>query len=339
MRTGPPDPPREADWQGVVSLLRDAGEIYLACHVRPDGDALGSALAVGLALRSLGKRVHVSFGDDPPAVPRALSFLPGLDMLIHPSTVPDVPGIMVTFDTATVERLGLLGGKARSARTLVVVDHHESNTVFGTHHLVDPAAPATAVLVDELVRRLGVKLTPELATAVYTGLVTDTGSFRNPGTTPEIHALAGRLLETGIRGDLIGRHIWDTSRFGYLKVLADALGRASLEPAAAGGLGLVWTTVPRTDREHHDIGIDEIEGIIDVVRKTAEAEVAVVLKEDRDGVHHVSVRSKGRVDIGEVCCRLGGGGHRYAAGFTTLEDPQTIVSRLLGMLSSRNLSS
>jgi len=198
-----------------------------------------------------------------------------------------------------------------------VVDHHASNTRYGTANLVDPSAAATAVLVAELVDRLGVELTAEVAAPLYTGLVTDTGSFKYAATTPSVHALAGRLLATGIRHDLISRDIWDTAPFAYVQLLGEVAARAVLERCAVGGLGLVWTRVDARDLERHGLGLADVEGVIDVLRTAREAEVAVVLKHDPvDGRIKVSARSKGAVDVGAMCTALGGGGHRFAAGFT-----------------------
>ncbi|GAA4985459.1 bifunctional oligoribonuclease/PAP phosphatase NrnA [Yinghuangia aomiensis] len=335
-----PTPPHDRDWDAVADLVGAASRIDLFAHVNPDGDALGSALAVGLALRALGRDVHVSYGDDPLVVPTSLRFLPGQDLLVPPHEVPDAPDLVMVFDAAGSSRLGLLEAKAKAARALVVVDHHASNTRFGTHHIIDVAAPATAVLAEELVYRLGGTLTADIATALYTGLVTDTGSFKYPATTPETHAMAARLLATGIPHADISRAIWDTCRFGYLKVLSGALAEARLDAAAAGGLGLVWTVVTRTDRHAHGIALDEIEGIIDVVRKAAEAEVALVLKEDDDGRLQASARSKGRVDLGKVCAALGGGGHAFAAGYTARDEtPGQVVARFRALLADARLPS
>lgn len=332
------EPPTEADWQQVLDLLAGADEICLACHVSPDGDALGSAIAVGLGLRALGKHVLVSFGDDPFDLPRTLGFLPGQDLLAPPDKLPAQPELMLVFDSASIGRLGLLESRAAAARALVVVDHHVSNTGFGTHHLVDVTAPATVVLVEELLRRLGVELDLDMATAIYTGLASDTGSFRYQATTPATHQLAARLLEIGVRQDEISQQIWDTGSLGYLKVLAAALERARLDQDAAGGLGLVWTVVPRADRERHGVGLDEIEGLIDVVRKAAEAEVTLVLKEDETGSFRGSARAKGAVDLMSVCAAFGGGGHRYAAGFASAESPTRIVERFTALLDEAVLS-
>jgi phosphoesterase RecJ-like protein len=319
--------PSEADWQAVLDAIGRASSVDLLAHVLPDGDALGSALAVGLALRQRGVAVRVSFGDDPQIVPASLSFLPGQELIVPVTEVPERPELVISFDVADARRLGLLQAKAEAARELVVVDHHTSNAGFGSLRLIDPLAPATAVLVDELLRRLGVPLDQQIATCLYAGVASDTGSFRYAATTPATHELASRLLAAGVRHDAISRRLWDTQSFGYLKVLAAALGRAELEPQAAGGRGLVWTWVPWADLLAHGVPPEQIEGLIDVVRKAAEAEVALVLKEDPDGSLRGSSRANGAVDVAAACAALGGGGHAYAAGFTShLGVPATVAA-------------
>ncbi|MBF9073842.1 DHH family phosphoesterase [Streptacidiphilus fuscans] len=319
--------PDDQDWQSVIDAITEARSIDLVAHVLPDGDALGSALAMGLALRQRGVRARVSFGDDPQVVPASLGFLPGQELIVPVSEVPDRPDLMITFDVADPRRLGLLQGKAESARMLVVIDHHASNGGFGRRRLIDPLAPATAVLVDELLRRLGVPLDRSIATCLYAGVASDTGSFRYSATTPATHEFAARLLATGVPHDVISRRLWDTQSFGYLKVLAAALERARLEPEAAGGLGLVWTWVPWADLVAHGVPPEEIEGLIDVVRKAAEAEVTLVLKEDPDGSLRGSTRANGAVDVAAACAALGGGGHAYAAGFgSRIGVPATVAA-------------
>ncbi len=328
----------EADWAAAVATLEAADSVALACHLGPDGDALGSLLALTLALRALGKNTVSSWGSEPFSVPAMYSYLPGLDLLSEPASFPVKPALLVTFDTGSLERLGSLEEHARAAGTVLVVDHHSSNTRYGDIHLVDAAAAASAVLVEELIRRLGVPLAPDIAACLYTGLSTDTGSFRFAATTPEVHALAGRLLATGIRHDEISRAIWDTNRFAYLKLLGLLLDRAEL----IGGESLVWTWVSREDLADSGVLIEEIEGVIDVIRTSVEAELAVICKQTPDGHWLVSMRSKGAVDLSEVAVGLGGGGHRFAAGFTSEEDldsdrraghpPEMTMSRLRAAL-------
>jgi bifunctional oligoribonuclease and PAP phosphatase NrnA len=303
------------EWVRAVTILDGAQRVCLACHIRPDADALGSMVAVARALHDRGQSVVASFGE-PFEVPAILSFLPGLELLSRPGAFPATPEVMMTFDASSVERLGGLAGPAVAAAELIVVDHHASNTGFGSVSLVDPAAAATAVLAAELIGRLGFPLTRDIAVGLYAGLVTDTGSFRFSATTPEVHELAARLLRAGVDPAAVSRELYDRAPFGYLGMLAAALGRATLEPEAAHGLGLVWTTVTRADREPAKLPLDAAEAVVDEIRRTDEAEVAAVLKEDDQGIWQVSVRSKEVVDVGKACTELGGGGHVRAAGFS-----------------------
>ena len=311
----------DADWKEATALLEAADEVALVCHVGPDGDALGSMLALGAALRRTGRKVVASWGSQPFEVPQAYAFLPALDLLVPADEVPEAPALLVTLDTGSEDRLGSLADRVARAGAVLVIDHHASNTLYGSTHLVDTDAAATAVVVAELLDRLAVPLDAELAAPLYTGLVTDTGSFRHASTTPPVHELAARLLATGIRHDLISRAIYDTQPFGYVQLLGEVCARAVLEPAAVGGLGLAWTVVEGGDLARHGLGLADVEGIIDVLGTAGEAEVAMVLKCDpSDGHYKVSTRSKGAVDVGAVCTRLGGGGHRFAAGFTSRLD-------------------
>ncbi|HEX6468895.1 MAG TPA: bifunctional oligoribonuclease/PAP phosphatase NrnA [Streptosporangiaceae bacterium] len=323
----------DAHWARAIGLIESADEVCLACHVSPDGDALGSMLAFAQVLRDLGKPCVASFGD-PFTVPSNLRFLTGLELLSEPAGYPAAPTLMVTFDVAGPDRLGSLAPHADKARDLLVIDHHASNTGFGTAHLVDPAAAATAVLVDGLIGRMGAAMTRDVALCLYAGLVSDTGSFKYAGTTPRVHDLAGRLLATGVDPALVAGELWDRAPFGYLRLLAGALDRARLERDAVRGLGLVWTTVSKADRAAVDVEYDQLEGVIDQLRRTEEAEVAVVCKETDDGVWYVSTRSKGRVDLSRVCAALDGGGNPRMAGFSWHGTAADALDRLRALLAS-----
>jgi bifunctional oligoribonuclease and PAP phosphatase NrnA len=332
----------EEEWERAVKVLAGASEICLACHVRPDGDALGSMLAVAHALgarcgapdASPGPAsIIASFGDRPFEIPRILRFLPGTDLLSPPEVFPERPQVMVTFDAASPDRLGLLEASAAAADELIVLDHHASNTRFGTVNLIDDMAAATAVLAFELVGRLGVELSRDIALGLYAGLVTDTGSFKYSNTSAGVHELAARLLQTGIEPGAVAHELWDRSPFGFLGMLSAVLGRARLEPDAAAGNGLVWTTVTRGDRAAEGLPYEAAESVIDVVRRADEADVAVVLKEDDDGCWQVSARSKGQTDVGRACVALGGGGHRLAAGFTASGPASDVIAALCRQLA------
>jgi phosphoesterase RecJ-like protein len=264
-------------------------------------------------------------------VPAQYAFLPRLDLLTPPEAFPERPGLLVTFDTGSVDRLGSLAPAVAAAECTIVVDHHASNTRYGTVNLVDESAAASVLLVDELLRRLGVPVTADIAACLYTGLTTDTGSFKYEATTPAVHAVAARLLATGIDHAAIAREVWDTNRFGYVKLLGRLLDRAALEPERA----LVWTWSTQQDFAAYGVDMEDIEGAIDVLRTTVEADVAVICKETPQGTYAVSTRSKGGTDVGAVCVALGGGGHRYAAGFTSDADLVTTMDRLRAALDAR----
>ena len=329
----PVTPPTEADWDKAVAALADRTEVVLACHVNPDADAVGSMLALALALRARGVRVLPSFSA-PFVLADSLAGLPGVDLLVAPQTLPERPELLVTLDTGSADRLGSLAGLVDSAAEVLVVDHHASNTRFGSLHLVDPAAAATAVLAEELIGRLGVPLDADVAACLYAGLVTDTGSFRFAATTPETHELAARLLRTGIRHDLITRRLLDTHPAGWLGMVGAALARTRLEPAVADGLGLVWTETRLAELTAAGLGPDQAESLIDLVRTAAEAEVAVVCKEAPTGGWTVSLRSKGRIDVSAAAVSLGGGGHRFAAGFSSAVDLDTTIAAVRAALAT-----
>jgi phosphoesterase RecJ-like protein len=326
--------PGEAEWAKAVKILTTADQVCLACHVRPDADALGSMAALALAL---GQRAQVvaSFGDTPFTVPALLDFLPGLGLLTPPQDYPAKPDVMVTLDASSIDRLGQLAPCASAAAELIVVDHHASATRFGSVNLVDPGAAATAVLAHELIGRLGLRVTTDVAVGLYTGLVADTGSFKFSATTPAVHQLAAQLLATGIDPGPISRRLYDTAPFSYLAMLAKSLERAVLDQDACNGLGLVWTTVTKADREQAHLAPDAAESVIDVIRRTAEAEVALVLKQSDDGTWQASVRSKDLIDVGAACTALGGGGHARAAGFTASGGPDEAASALKAALDQQ----
>jgi len=299
----------------VMVLPRDAS-ILLSCHVNPDGDALGSMLGFGLGLRSLGfTGVRASF-PEPYAVAEPFQFLPGLDLLLPPELVPHRPDLAVSFDAASPGRLGTLTDVSAAAPAWIVLDHHVSNTGFGTLRLVEPGAAATSVVAIRLLDELGVVLDEDMATCLYVALATDTGSFRFDATTGEVLALAARLVEAGAQPAQIARHVFDTRPFAAIKLLATVLDRAELDPAAAGGRGLVCSYATGGDLNRFGQPAHVLESFVDVLRTASEADIACLVKPIAEGEWAVSMRSKGATDVAAVAIALGGGGHRLAAGFT-----------------------
>lgn len=323
---------RPADLAQAVDLLTAARQVVLLAHVNPDADALGSALALGLALHRRGARVQVSFGA-PEHPAESLRDLDVAGLVVPHHRVVHVPELLVVLDTGSVDRLGPLADRAQRAGTTLVIDHHISNSGFGTHSYVDPRAEDTAVMVLRLLDAMGATVDLPTARCLYAGLVTDTRNFR--AASPDTHAMAARLLVAGVDAEAVTRPLLDTHPFSWLSMLAAVLATARLEVDEARGLGLVHALVTRG---HVDGGRqEEIESVIDVLRTTAEAEVAVVLKQV--GAHRwtASMRSKGRIDVAAAACALGGGGHRAASGFTVDGDAPDILDRVRRALADAPL--
>jgi len=224
--------------------------VLLVCHVNPDGDALGSMLGFGLGLRQLGFAPLATF-PAPFELAPPFDALPGRDLLIDPAGAPAAPDLLICFDAASEGRLGELANRLEHAGTSLVLDHHASNTRFGDLPVVEPTAAATSVVAEALLARLGVRLDAAIAECLYVALATDTGSFKFDLTTPAVHELAARLLATGIRPAEISRRLFDSRPFGAMKLYGDVLARAVLEPAEAGGGGLVWSYATLDDLARH----------------------------------------------------------------------------------------
>lgn len=319
----------ETSWREALSAISGADEIALACHQGPDGDALGSMLALALALRKQGMKTVASWGSDPFVTPRHYAFLPALDLLSPPDKFPEAPELMITFDCGSFDRLGTLEPNARAAKRLLVIDHHASNAEFGAINLIDPAIAASAVLVYRLIGKLGVPLDRDIASCLYTGVFTDTGGFKYRNTTPEIHGIAADLISYDIGHDDIARLVYDTHPVGYLRLLAVALERAEVLAEAS----MIWTSVTQGDLKRCAIEMEDTDGLIDVIRTADVAEVSSVLKELPDGSVKVSMRSKGNVNVGAICEAFGGGGHAFAAGFTAeSRDPRAIIDAIAAKL-------
>ncbi|MBF6139740.1 bifunctional oligoribonuclease/PAP phosphatase NrnA [Nocardia farcinica] len=322
--------------RAAVAALAAAGSVTVVSHVQPDADTVGSALALATVLRRRGVAVRAAFAE-PAELPASMATLPGADLLVPPAEVPDTADVLVAVDCASASRMGALADRLAGAATTVVIDHHRSNTRFGAINVVDPGAESTAGLVARLLDVWGEPIDAPVAHCLYAGLVTDTGSFRwvRPGT----HELAERLLATGIDGPEIARTLLDTHPFAWLPMLARVLSTARLEPGVRGGVGLAYAFVHRADLT--DVRSEEVESVIDIVRTTAEAGIAAVFKESRAqaGRWTVSLRSRDSgpgaddgVDVAAVATALGGGGHRYAAGYTAEGSPEEIVGALVRAL-------
>ena len=320
---------RAAD--AVARLERDA-TVLLVCHVQPDGDALGSMLGFGLGLVQLGfTRVSATFPERF-EVPSAFGFLPGQDLLVRPADAPDKPDLGISFDAASVSRLGELLPALEVAPTWIVLDHHASNPGFGSVQLVDPYAAATSLVAARLLDRLGVVPDKDIATNLYVALATDTGSFKFDLTTAEVHELAARLVAAGAQPAEVARRVFDSRPFAAIQLLTEVLKRAELDPSAAGGRGLVSAYATLDDLARFGQEPQVLESFMDVLRTAEESDVACLVKPVAPGRWAVSLRSRGETDVSAVAVALGGGGHRLAAGFTGYGDVGEVLAAVRAKL-------
>jgi phosphoesterase RecJ-like protein len=301
------------DWDGAVEAVKGAERVALACHVNPDGDALGSLLGAALGLTQLGKEVAASWGAEAIGVPPAYAFLPGKDLLVPPDELsPD--GVFLALDCGAADRLGSLESTARDAEHVINVDHHPGNDNFGDLNIVVPTASSTAELTVRLLQDAGVKIDRDMAICFYVGVVTDTGRFQYSNSSPDTLRLAADLLALDVPATQIAQEVFESSPFGFLKLVGRVLERATLCERER----FIYSWLDLKDLEETGVGLDETDKLIDMVRATRDADVAALFKEQPDGAYRVSLRSKGP-GVGAIARANGGGGHDLAAGFTATD--------------------
>jgi bifunctional oligoribonuclease and PAP phosphatase NrnA len=314
----------------AAEALMDATEVAMACHINPDPDALGSMLGLAEFLKARGTKVVCSYGNVPFEHARWVDALPGAGALVPPNEFPKAPEVMVTLDCASTDRLGALLGAANRAKELIWIDHHLSNEGVGTIPLIDPAASSTAEMVYRLMKRMGGDIPTSSAASLYAGIVTDTGRFQYQSTSPETLRLAAELRTHAFDHARLAQAMFEDNSVAYLRVLATALGRLEL----VGDADLVWTYLTQEDIGKEGIPMGETDDLIDVIRTAREADVAAVLKQQRDGRFKVSMRSRGEHDVASVAAQHGGGGHRLAAGYTAKASLEESVRELVEALKA-----
>jgi phosphoesterase RecJ-like protein len=314
------------DARGAANVLAAARSVSILCHIHPDADTIGAGLALALVLDRAGVDVQVSFAG-PSGLPESLRTLPGCDLLVKPDDVRPDADLVVTVDVPSANRLGSLAQLITPERAVLVIDHHTSNHLLGSLNYVEPQADSTTMLVAEILDAWGKHIDPDVASCLYAGLTTDTGSFR--WATPRALRLAARLVELGANNVAISRELLDTHPFVWLPLLSRVLSTAQLVPEAAGGRGLVFVIVGHDDWVASRS--EEVESIVDIVRTTQEAEVAAVFKEIGPRHWSVSMRAKS-VDLACVAMGFGGGGHRLAAGYSASGPVDDVVAALLRAL-------
>jgi phosphoesterase RecJ-like protein len=315
-----------SDLQAVADVLRSQERFVVVAHENPDGDALGSLLGAALGLRALGKDAVMYLAGTAP-LPAEYRFL-ALDELLR-EVPPDIEErVLLAVDCANERRISEETLAVSRALFVIDVDHHHDNSRFGDVNLVVPDASSTAEVIRDVLRELDVELTPQIAEALYVGLVTDTGRFQYTNTTPKALRLAAELVEAGANVHGIFQHVYETVQFAKLKLLARALDRAQLFE----GGKLVVSYLVRGD--FADVGAEEpfSEGIIDHLRAVEGSEMVALIREpprEEGPTRRISLRSShDEIDVSAIARKRGGGGHPQAAGFSSEEPVEQIIEFL-----------
>jgi phosphoesterase RecJ-like protein len=320
----------------AVEAIRSAANIVLACHVNPDGDALGSMLGLTLALAPLGKSLTPLSQD---GVPEIYRFLPGANRV---QTETDIPAfdLAVVLDSGDLSRVGSrVQPLIARARHVIDIDHHVLAGAFGDIRVLDSQAASTSEIVYALVQAMGLPISPEIATCLFTGVITDTGSFRFQNVTPNTFRVAADLLEAGAPPAHVSENVFDNRTFAATRLLGHAL--SALSETADGRL--IWTHITAEDFAALGATDEDTEGVVNYVRGVRGADAGVLFREmapiaGEPSKIRISLRSRETVNVAEIAQKFGGGGHRMAAGCTLtlplLEAEQTVMSALQAALTA-----
>ena len=299
---------RDTRFAEIGRVLREHNKFAVLSHVRPDGDALGSTLALALSLKGLGKEVR-AWNEE--GMLEKYNFLAQAELLTQPPSEPEDFDVVVALDTAVQNRLGSTTSAVRHAKLWINIDHHPSNPRYGDLVYIDPTAPATGQILFEFLTNQNFPITPEIAENLYAAISTDTGSFQYPNTTVRTFEIAAELVRCGVEVGRISQLLYENFPRRRIELLRELLG--TMQFGCDGKLA--WFSLSRAAALALDVIPEDNEGLIDHLRATRGVIVAIFFEELIDGKVRVSMRSKNEaVDVCAICTQFGGGGHVLAAG-------------------------
>jgi phosphoesterase RecJ-like protein len=307
----------------VLQQISQRQQFLLTSHARPDGDAIGSVLALSEVLRKMGKSAEVVLSDKVPVIYQPLPFA---NTIIHASQVNGRYEAAIILECDSVQRTRLQG---LEHHFLINIDHHASFKTFADVNWIDPGASATAEMVFRLATTAGVKITPQIATCLYTAVLTDTGSFNYATTSARTFELAKQLTDCGADPVKIAQSVYFANPASKMHLLGAALSSLREEGPMS------WMVVTRQDMERYGALEEDCEGLVNYALSIGGIEVAVFFRELPDGRVRVSVRSKGAVNVAQVAQMFGGGGHECASGFATQGPVSAAAERVLALLRGR----
>jgi phosphoesterase RecJ-like protein len=300
----------------ILRHIKDGQHLLIASHAEPDGDDVVCLIALGLALREFGKKATLY---NPSPIPAVYRFLPGVEQIERQIEAADTYDTAIMLDCGDLVRVGETAATISKIPTIINIDHHVSNTGFGHIQLVDTTACATAEIVYRLIKALEIPFDKAMATSLYTGILTDTGSFRFSNTNKAAFRISKEMTAAGVDPHGVAQHVFGTYSLGRIKLLNMALN--SIEISDNGKLSMM--TVTRSMLNTTGTNTEDLDGMINYARRIEDVKVAALIHEIKNGGgkftnmnhYHVSLRSDSSVDVAKIAGNFGGGGHASAAGF------------------------
>ncbi len=288
----------------ILEEIKKANSIVILTHENPDGDAIGSSLAMYIALKSMGKKSDIIIPD----MPRIYNFLPEADKIIKQSDIEQYD-LAIVLDCATVKMLNGFSKYFENSKVKVTIDHHGTNTMYGDFNYINPDSPACAQILITVLEYFGVKITKEIGTCILTGIITDTGGFQYQTTAPETFEFAADLLRKGINVSEIYKRVMNTKSKANFELRKRAIDRMEFIEDGK----IAFTYITKKDNEETGSEAGDYEGIVEEGRNIEGVEVSIFLREIDKG-YKASLRSNEYVNVSDICLMFGGGGHVRAAG-------------------------
>ncbi len=314
------------DFENAVEQINISNEIYIASHVNPDGDNIGSLLALYLALKKINKNVSIIKTDE---IPSDYLFLPSTDVI--KSHDLDEIKLLIVLDCGDIQRLGRYENLISKSKTIINIDHHVSNTSFGNYNIVRDKAAATGEIIYDLIVKMGIEIDKDIATCLYTAISTDTGSFMYDSVSAKTHEIISELFRSGIDAGAINRKLYQNRSVERTNLFINSF--STLKNYNNNTIATVNVTQDMLNNANAKM--EDTEGIISFIRDIDTVEVACLLKESKVNEIKVSLRSKEYVDVAKICAAFNGGGHIRAAGCTIytdiIEAEKLIVEQIMKM--------
>lgn len=301
-------------------ILNKSNKIYISAHINPDGDAIGSTLAIYFALKKLGKDVHVVM----PSYSNVFSFLPGVNLCVDAIENKEYD-LLIALDSSDNTRLAISEQEYKLAKKVIMLDHHQISKPYGDFRYIDDTKSSASEIAYLFIKYLDIEIDKDIATLLYAGIMTDTGSFNYNNTSSDTHRIVADLIDYGAETVMVCKKLNDTIKESKLKLIAKAID--NMEVFYNGKMR--YSYIPYDDIKNLGIDDEDAEGMTNYLRSVEGTEVAVYVRGKSDGTNKVSMRSGGNVDISKIAISFGGGGHPRAAGYTMKESEEIEKQKLI----------